>query len=138
MKVQKIHPDAMLPTRGSEKAAGLDLHAVEDCLLHGNERLLISTGIAVEIPPNHYGRIAPRSSLAVKNGIDVLAGVVDEDYRGEVKVALINHSKTPLEIKKGDRIAQLIITKIELVEIEEVESLEETERAAGGFGSTGK
>lgn len=138
MKIQLLTPDARIPVRGSEKAAGIDLHASEDCVINPQERRLVSTGIAVALPPYSYGRVAPRSGLAVKNGIDVLAGVVDEDYRGEVKVALINHGSEPFVISKGDRIAQFIVESITRPVIEVVDNLEETTRGVGGFGSTGK
>lgn len=137
MKIQLLTPEATIPTRGSEKAAGLDLHSSEDCIIEPRERRLVSTGIAVAVPTNSYGRVAPRSGLAVKHGIDVLAGVVDEDYRGEVKVALINLGSEPFVVNRGDRIAQLVIESISRPVIEVVESLEETVRGAGGFGSTG-
>ena len=138
MKIQLLNPDASLPSRGSEKAAGMDLHSAEDCIIEPTERRLVSTGIAVAVPHSTYGRVAPRSGLAVKHGIDVLAGVVDEDYRGEVKVALINHGTEPFVVNKGDRIAQLIIESISRPVIEVVASLEDTTRGSGGFGSTGK
>ena len=82
MKIQLLTPEAKVPVRGSDKAAGMDLHASEDCVINPQERRLVSTGVAVALPNSTYGRVAPRSGLAVKNGIDVLAGVVDEDYRG--------------------------------------------------------
>ena len=138
MKIQLLTPDAKTPVRGSDKAAGMDLHASEDCVINPQERRLVSTGVAVALPNNTYGRVAPRSGLAVKNGIDVLAGVVDEDYRGEVKVALINHGTEPFVVSKGDRIAQLIVESILRPVIEVVDNLEETTRGDGGFGSTGK
>lgn len=95
------------------------------------------TDIQIELPSGCYGRVAPRSGLAAKNFIDVGAGVIDEDYRGNVGVVLFNHAAVPFEIKKGDRIAQLICEQIFYPTIEEVETLSITERGAGGFGSTG-
>lgn len=95
------------------------------------------TDIQIELPSGCYGRVAPRSGLAAKNFIDVGAGVIDEDYRGNVGVILFNHSTVPFEVKKGDRIAQLICEQIFYPSIEEVETLSITERGAGGFGSTG-
>jgi len=100
-------------------------------------KFLVSTGLQIAPPAGHYARIAPRSGLASKLFIDVGAGVVDGDYRGEVKVLLFNFSDTEFEVKKGDRIAQLICEKYAHVEIVETDSLEETERGSGGFGSTG-
>lgn len=153
--VKRLTDCAELPNYGSEYAAGLDLHA--DLCQHGyslaplsgedrnkvgfhllpGERRLIHTGIAVDIPPGHYGRIAPRSGLALKHGIDVLAGVVDEDYRGEVGVILVNHGSEPYWITHGARIAQLVIERISRVVVVETGELDATNRDAGGFGSTG-
>lgn len=150
LQVKLLHSDAKLPTYGSDSAAGLDLYACEDCMLGPGERACVGTGIAVQwennysevIPdnPNHYYmRIAPRSGLAFKNGIDVFAGVIDEDYRGEIKVILYNSGKEDFNVTKGDRIAQGILTKINrFSEITQVDELGTTLRANGGFGSTGK
>lgn len=138
MQVKLLTPTAQAPARQSDQAAGYDLHLDEDLVLFPNERKLVSTGIAVAIPYGYYGRIAPRSSLAVKKYIDIGAGVVDSDYRGEVKVLMIYSGKERLSLKRGDRIAQLILEKITLPEIEIVSTLDSTERGAGGFGSTGK
>lgn len=137
MKIQKLLEDAVIPTRGSEKAAGLDLYAMSPCTLYPHTMRVIATGIAIALPAGTYGRIAPRSGLAVKWGIDVLAGVVDEDYRGEILVALINHGETAFTINRGDRIAQLIVESIVRPVIEVVTDLQETERGSSGFGSTG-
>ena len=136
-KVKKLNPNAKLPYKGSSLSAGYDLFASEACKIAPGDRKLISTGLAVACPPEHYARIAPRSGLAVKNGIDMGAGVVDADYRGEVKVLLFNFGQDEFEVKIGDRIAQMIVEKIAMVEIIEVEDLNETERGEGGFGSTG-
>lgn len=137
MKIQKLNESAVIPTRGSDKAAGLDLYANENFWIESGNWGLVSTGIAVAIPKNYYGRIAPRSGLAVNHGINVMAGVIDEDYRGELKVVLINHGRFTFEIKKGDRIAQLIIESISRPVIEIVDNLEYTPRGADSFGSTG-
>lgn len=125
-----------LPVRGSELAAGLDLHANEDICIEAHSRALVSTGLKVKLPHGTYGRIAARSSLALK-GYDIGAGVIDEDFRGEIKILLINTTSSPLEIKIGDRIAQLIIERIATVDIQEVETLDKTSRGDKGFGSTG-
>jgi dUTP pyrophosphatase len=138
MKVKLLASTATAPERKSEDAAGYDLYCSEHNFLMPNTRKLISTGISLEIPKDHYGRIAPRSGLAVKNSIDIGAGVVDSDYRGEVKILLINNSQDTFWVNPGDRIAQLILVKISLPEIEVVEDLSETSRGEGGFGSTGK
>ena len=103
----------------------------------GHGRALIKTNIAVAIDPQHYGRIAPRSGLALRDGISVGGGVVDADYRGDVGVILFNHSVKPFSVKRGDRIAQLILERIATPPIVQVENLVATERGAGGFGSTG-
>jgi dUTP pyrophosphatase len=134
---KRLHPDARLPSRGSERAAGLDLCAVERLTLAPGGRAAVRTGLAVAIPAGFYGRVAPRSGLAVRHGIDVLAGVVDADYRGEILCALVNHGAEPFEVEPGARIAQLIVEAIATPEPEWAEDLEETGRGAGGFGSTG-
>lgn len=137
LKFLKIHPEAKLPTRGSIHAAGLDLYSIEDTTIQAGKYFPVRTGLSVAIPLGFYGRIAPRSGLAVKQGIDVLAGVIDSDYRGEIICVLINHGETPFFIKAGGRIAQLIVEAIATLKSEWVEELGETMRGAGGFGSTG-
>jgi dUTP pyrophosphatase len=101
------------------------------------DRTVVPTGIAVAVPGGTYGRVAPRSGLAAKSGIDVGAGVVDADYRGELKVVLFNHSDEPLYVKPGDRIAQLVLERIACASVHEVDDLDATDRSADGFGSTG-
>jgi dUTP pyrophosphatase len=142
LRIKKLHDEATIPTRGSPKAIGYDLYAcVEDSttVVFGDVTA-IETGIAIAIPKGYYGRIAPRSGLAAKKGIHVLAGVIDADYRGEIKVLLTSTMKSgpPLQIKTGDRIAQLILERADTLVIEEVDDLEKTERGEGGFGSTGE
>ena len=134
---KRLHPEARLPTRGSARAAGLDLYAVEHLTIEPGGRAAVRTGIAVAVPPGFYGRVAPRSGLAVRHGIDVLAGVIDSDYRGEILCALVNHGREPFEIEPGARIAQLVVEAIATPEPAWAEDLEETDRGAGGFGSTG-
>lgn len=131
------HPLAKVPRRGSAGAAGYDLSAVESAVIEAGEKAIIDTGISTQFPADCYARVAPRSGLAAKNGIDVLAGVVDSDYSGNIKVILVNHGQKAFEVNVGDRIAQLIFERIYVPELQVVESLEETERGAGGFGSTG-
>ena len=138
MRVKLLNEKSKIPCRVHTTDAGADLFSIEDCIVNPSERKLISTGISLEIPEGYYGRIAPRSGLAAKNGIDVLAGVLDSSYRGEVKVILFNTSDENFEIKVGDRIAQLIVEKHYNFEFEVVDNLEETTRGSGGFGSTGK
>lgn len=133
----RLSPNAILPTRGSAASAGLDIYSSQHLVLKAGERFGVSTGIAVEIPPEHYGRVAPRSGIALNRGIDVMAGVIDSDYRGEVKCLLVNLGTEPFEINPGDRIAQLIIERIAILEPVWGEDLTDTVRSAGGFGSTG-
>ena len=137
MKVQLLTPEAFVPTRGSAGAAGLDLSAAESVYLYPEQRALVDTGIAIALADNEVGLIWPRSGWAVKYGVDTLAGVVDSDYRGSVKVALINHGEQAINIKPGNRIAQLIVQKCWIAEPEVVDYAENTQRGTGGFGSTG-
>jgi len=137
--VKKLSDDALVPTRGSDGAVGYDLYSTEDTVVPRQVgRALIGTGIALVLPPGVYGRVAPRSGLAVKYCINVGAGVIDPDYTGEVKVVLFNHGENDFEVKKGDRIAQLILERCETPPIGEIINLvKETERGSSGFGSTG-
>jgi len=138
LDVQFLRPDAKAPSRGSEFAAGYDLYSVEDAKIAPLDRQMIETGIAIGLPAGTYGRIAPRSGLAAKFGIDVLSGVIDLDYTGEIKVILFNSGKEVFEVKKGDKIAQLILECILTPQVRQVEVLPPTVRGAGGFGSTGR
>jgi dUTP pyrophosphatase len=139
MKIKLTDFNAQVPTKGSEHSAGYDLYSCCNALVYPQERMLIKTGIVLEIPEGFYGRIAPRSGLALKNGIDVMAGVIDSDYRGEIGVILYNTDKnTPFHIKIGDRIAQLIIEKYYTFDLQKEQIINSTERGSGGFGSTGK
>ena len=135
---KRLHPEARLPARGSADAAGLDLCAVERLTIEPGGRAAVRTGLAVAIPRGFYGRVAPRSGLAVRHGLDVLAGVIDSDYRGEILCALVNHGAEPFEIEPGARVAQLVVEAIATPEPVWAEELEETARGAGGFGSTGR
>ena len=126
-----------MPVKGSVFAAGYDLHAIEKGVVPARGKALIGTGLAFGIPTGNYGRIAPRSGLAAKNSIDIGAGVIDSDYRGEVKVLLFNFSDTDFKVAEGDRIAQMIIEKYTITALEEVKELDDTVRGEGGFGSTG-
>ena len=140
LQYKKLSSAGFAPQQATEKAAGYDLCAAHEAIVLSRGRCLIKTDIAVAVPKGTYGRVAPRSGLTLKNGIDVGAGVIDEDYRGNVGVILFNHSDTDFVVKTGDRIAQLILEKIELVptqEVFEIRDLGETERGSGGFGSTG-
>ena len=138
--VRRLTQTSRVPTRGSEGAAGYDLYADEDVEIGVGDRALVSTGISVEVPPGTYGRIAPRSGLAVKFGIQVGAGVVDRDYRGEVKVLLFNCGREPFIARKGDRIAQMVLECCKTPYVNEVTEQSEltcTTRGDAGFGSTG-
>ena len=133
--------DLPLPVRASEQAAGMDLRAavLEPLVLAPGERNLIPTGIAVALPPDHEGQVRPRSGLAVKHGLALVnsPGTIDADYRGEIRVIMINLGSEPVRLERGDRIAQLVVQRLPRVEWEPVDSLDETERGAGGFGHTG-
>ena len=127
-----------IPHRGSVEAAGYDLsYAAEPVILQPMQRMAMSTNVVMEIPEGYYGRIAPRSGLAFKNGIDVLAGVIDSDYRGEIKAILINLGDKPVSFNTGDKIAQIIFEKHFKFAME-VADINQTNRGEGGFGSTGK
>jgi len=138
IQIKKLSDKAVIPSRGSKYAAGYDLYAAEEALVNISGRKLVKTNISVSIPEGYYGRIAPRSGLAYKNGIDVLAGVIDSDYRGDIGVILFNtdHNSDFL-VNIGDRIAQIIIEKCHSVNWEIVETIESTARSSGGFGSSG-
>lgn len=138
IKFKLTHTNARLPTRAHASDAGLDIYAVELAELWPGVHAKLPTGLHMAIPDGYAGIIKPRSGLAVKHSIDILAGVVDASYRGEVQVTLINHGDQKMEIKPGDRIAQLLIVPVALPEPVQVDSLDDTERGAGGFGSTGK
>lgn len=142
LRVLKLRPTAEEPVRASEGAAGLDLFAdVETPLtIAPGATALVPTGIAIALPPSHEGQVRPRSGLAAKHGVTVLnaPGTIDEDYRGEVKVILVNHGAAPFVVGAGERIAQLVVAKVEKVDVRVVASLDETSRGSGGFGSTGR
>ena len=137
LNFKRLDPKATLPTRGSHASAGLDLYSIEDISIGPKQRILARTGLAVAVPQGFYGRVAPRSGLAVKNGLDVLAGVIDSDYRGELCCALLNTGDETIELQQGSRLCQLIIEQIITPTPEWADDLEETSRGAGGFGSTG-
>jgi dUTP pyrophosphatase len=158
MEVQRLRPSAKMAAYGSALAAGLDLHAdleghpqeelarqrkmgqpdAEKVLvIQPGERRIIKTGIAISLPVGRYGRVAPRSGLSVKLGLDIMAGVIDEDYRGEIGVVAINLGHDPIIITQDMRVAQLIIESYTPVHTVEVAQLDATNRGTGGFGSTG-
>ena len=141
IKIEKLSEDIPLPEyQHYGEDAGLDLHAAEKKIISSGDYKLIKTGLKIAIPEGYGGFVYPRSGLALDHGITVLNadGVIDPGYRGEVGVLLINHGKHQFEVKKGDRIAQLIIHRTFTVEWEEVNDLEHSQRGSGGFGHTGK
>ena len=138
LKFAKLTEHAFAPTKGPSLAAGYDLYSAYDYEIPAHGKLIAKTDIQIRVPDGTYGRIAPRSGLAAKHFIDIGAGAVDQDYRGNVGVVMFNHNADAFTIKKGDRIAQLVCEKIEYPQLEECrEGLTETERGQGGFGSTG-
>jgi len=135
--VKRLISEAVLPVRGSVHAAGFDLAAASPVTVPAGGKAIVKTGLSIAIPEGTYARLAPRSGLAAKHMINVGAGVVDYDYRGEVGVVLFNHGTQDFGVATGDRVAQLILERVCMVDCVEVEALEETSRGAGGFGSTG-
>ena len=142
IRVKKLHPNAILPTYGSPEAAGADLYACleESVTIAPGETYWIPTGLALEVPKGYAGLIYARSSMGAKRGLAPAnkVGVIDSDYRGEIRVVLLNHSKQPQTVCPGERIAQLLITPVRTPAYEESDSLDETSRGSNGFGSTGR
>ncbi len=142
IRVKKLHPNAVLPTYGSAQAVGADLYACLDApvTIPPGEVFWVPTGIALEVPAGCAGLVYARSSLGAKRGLAPAnkVGVVDPDYRGEIKVVLLNHSKQPQTLEPGERVAQFVITPVLTPVYEEAEDLSDTSRGVGGFGSTGK
>jgi dUTP pyrophosphatase len=137
--VQRIDPTLPLPAYARDGDAGLDLYAAEPVTLATGARALVPTGIAVAIPAGFAGFVLPRSGLALRHGVTVLnaPGLIDAGYRGEVKALLVNHGTEPVTVARGDRIAQLVVQRVERVTLTPVAELDATARGAGGFGSTG-
>jgi dUTP pyrophosphatase len=142
LRVQRLRDGAQLPKYMSDGAAGLDLAALVDneVTIRPGERALIGTGLAIALPRGHEAQVRPRSGLAWKHGVTVLnaPGTVDEDYRGEVKVLLVNHGQEPFVVRTGERVAQLVIARVERVAIAEEAALDDTVRGVGGYGHTGR
>ena len=140
LKIKKLNEDAIIPFYAHPGDAGLDLFSVEEVTIEPGKRQLVATGISIELPKNTEAQVRPRSGLALKYGVTVLnsPGTIDEGYRGEIKVILINHGEEAFKINRGDKIAQMVIMPVLTVGIEEVEILNDSERGEGGFGSTGK
>ena len=137
LKIKRLHPDAVLPAYAKAGDAGLDLATYENVTLAPGERKAVATGLSFELDDGYVALMWGRSGLAVKNGIAVLGGVIDAGYRGEYKAILHNASDQPVVLAKGDRVAQLLIQKVERSEIVEVQEVSQSERGADGFGSTG-
>lgn len=142
IRVKKLNPNAVLPTYGSAEAAGADLYACLEApvIIQPGETAWIPTGLSLEVPKGCAGLIYARSSMGVKRGLAPAnkVGVIDSDYRGEIRVVLLNHGKTPQTVENGERVAQFLITPVFTPAYEEVDELTDTERGVGGFGSTGK
>lgn len=137
IRVKKLHPDAKVPAFAHPGDAGMDLYSVEDMVLAPGERGSVPTGIAIELPDGYVSLVWDKSGPSHKFGVKTLGGVLDSGYRGEYLIGLINLGQEPFEIRKGQKIAQLLIQKVERPEIEETDELGDTSRGAGGFGSTG-
>jgi dUTP pyrophosphatase len=141
LRFRRLDAAARPPTQAHEGDAGYDLHAAEAATIGPGERASVGTGIAVAIPEGQAGLVIPRSGLAMRHGISVVnaPGLIDSGYRGELRVLLLNTDRSePFTVEHGDRIAQLVLVRVETDELEEVEELDETVRGAGGFGSTGR
>jgi dUTP pyrophosphatase len=138
--VRRLDPGLPMPARAREDDAGLDLYAAEAATIDPGGRVLVSTGIALAIPSGYAGFVLPRSGLALRHGVTLLntPGLIDSGYRGEIKVLLVNHDRSAATIARGDRIAQLVIQRVEPTELLEVEELPASDRGTGGFGSTGR
>jgi dUTP pyrophosphatase len=137
--IERARADAILPARQSLHAAGFDLHAAVDAVLAPMQRVLIPTGVKIAMPAGYEAQIRPRSGLAVKHGVTCLnaPGTIDADYRGEIHALLINFGDADFIVNKGDRIAQMVIARVEMCDFTEVDTLPPTTRGDGGFGSTG-
>ena len=133
----RIEGPGAIPEYATDGSAGADLRAAADVVLEPGARAAVPTGVRLQIPPGHAGLVWPRSGLAVRHGIDTLAGVIDSDYRGEVLVVLVNHGADTVRIARGDRIAQVLFQKVERARLVAADTLDATGRGSGGFGSTG-
>lgn len=140
LRVKKLSPDAALPAYAHPGDAGMDLYANHTMVLEPGASTLVPTGISIELPPGTEAQVRPRSGLALKHGVTILnaPGTIDEGYRGEVGVILVNHGSTAFTIEKGTRIAQMVIQHVLRVDVREAGTLSDTRRGEGGFGSTGE
>ena len=139
LRFKKVHPDAVLPSYAHPSDAGMDVRSVEDLVLAPGRRALVHTGLVMLLPPGYEAQVRPRSGLALKSGVTVLntPGTIDSGYRGEVGVILVNLGDSEFQVRKGDKVAQLVIAPVTQPEIAETDAVDETDRGVGGFGSTG-
>lgn len=139
LSFKRVHPDAVLPAYAHPSDAGMDIRSVEELTIPVGKRALVHTGLVVNLPPAYEAQVRPRSGLALKAGVTVLntPGTIDAGYRGEIGVILINLGENDFEVKKGDRIAQLVIAPVTQPTVVEATEIDETDRGSGGFGSTG-
>ena len=139
LRFRKVHPDAVLPAYAHPSDAGMDVRSVEDLVIAPGRRALVRTGLVMLLPPMYEAQVRPRSGLALKSGVTVLntPGTIDSGYRGEVGVILANFGDADFQVKKGDKVAQIVIAPVTQPEIVETDEVDETDRGAGGFGSTG-
>ena len=139
LRFRKVHPDAVLPSYAHPSDAGMDVRSVEDLTIAPGKRALVHTGLVMLLPPKYEAQVRPRSGLALKRGVTVLntPGTIDSGYRGEVGVILANFGEDDFQVKKGDKIAQIVIAPVTQPEIVETTEVDETDRGSGGFGSTG-
>ncbi|NBD14911.1 MAG: dUTP diphosphatase [Cyanobacteria bacterium] len=139
LKIKKIHESAIIPSYAHQGDVGMDLYSIDEVEIASGETTLIHTGITIELPQGTEAQIRPRSGLALKHSVTVLntPGTIDEGYRGEIGVILINHGKSAFKVAKGMKIAQMVIKPVLYVEVDEVDKLGQSSRGQGGFGSTG-
>lgn len=139
LKFKRIHPDATLPSYAHPGDAGMDVRSVDDLVIAPGSRALVHTGLVMMLPPGYEAQVRPRSGLALKKGVSVLntPGTIDEGYRGEVGVILVNFGEEDFTVAKGDKIAQIVVAPVTVAEIIETDEVDETQRGEGGFGSTG-
>ena len=140
VRFKRIHPDAAIPAYAHPSDAGMDVRSVEDLTIAPGGRALVRTGLVMMLPPMYEAQVRPRSGLALKHGVTVLntPGTIDSGYRGEVGVILANFGDSPFEVRKGDKVAQIVFAPVVQPGVEETEAIDETDRGEGGFGSTGK
>jgi len=139
LRFKRVHPDAVLPSYAHPSDAGMDVRSVADLTIAPGARALVPTGLVMMLPPLYEAQVRPRSGLALKSGVTVLntPGTIDSGYRGEVGVILVNLGTADFQVKKGDKVAQIVIAPVTQPEIVEADAIDETDRGAGGFGSTG-